>query len=312
VVHWDADGRKDLLVGRSDGIVMIFRNIGTDADPLFDRGARVQVGPPGSKSDIDVGARATSIVVDWNGDGREDLLVGALDGRVRLFLNEGAGEEPDFLSELIVQDSGADLVVPTGRSSPGFVDVTHDGRKDLVTGNTEGQLLLYENTGTTTVPSFSGYVLVEADGVAIDLPSSARSRPFVGQWTDDGVPDALIGAADGSVRAYAGNDVLTGVRPFGPFPPGAIARLLPARPNPFRGETSVPFELGRGGSVRVIVFDVTGRRIGTLVDGVHGEGPHEARWDGRGEDGRPVPAGIYFVRVEAGETTVSARLVRLR
>ena len=50
VVYWDADGRKDLLVGRSDGLVMIFLNIGTDADPHFDGGAPLQVGPPGSKS----------------------------------------------------------------------------------------------------------------------------------------------------------------------------------------------------------------------------------------------------------------------
>jgi len=312
VVHWDADGRKDLLVGRSDGLVMIFLNVGTNADPHFDRGAHLQMGPPGSKSNIDVGSRATPTTVDWDGDGRKDLVVGALDGKVRLFLNEGTDSAPDFVAEHLVQEAGADLVVPSARSSPEIVDLTHDGRKDILTGNTEGHLLLYENIGSSGVPVFSGYVHVESDGVPIDLPFSPRSRPFVCQWTGDGVPDVLIGAADGLVRVYQGSDVLTGAPPANPFPLAAGPRLLAAYPNPFRPGTTVPFALGRGGRVRVLVYDVAGRRVATLTDRVLGEGAHETCWDGRGDDGRPVSAGTYFVRMETGGTVASSKLVRLR
>jgi len=202
VVYWDADGRKDLLVGQADGTARLFRNTATEEDPSFDGGTLLQVGEPGFKTDIDVDRRATCTVVDWNNDAKKDLVLGALDGKIRVFLNEGTDTEPDFRSELLAQANGADLVVPTLRSSPVIRDLDNDGRKDLLTGNTEGQLLLYSNTGSDEAPSFSDYSLVEANGVPINLPDTPRSRPFVCDWTGDGLLDVLIGASDGRVHLY--------------------------------------------------------------------------------------------------------------
>ena len=202
MVYWDADGRKDLLVGQADGKVRIFLNTNTDDDPEFDGGTMLQVGAPGSKVDIDVGSRATSTVADWNNDGKKDLVVGALDGKLYVYLNEGSDTDPNFISETIAQEDDADLVVPSIRSSPVIRDLDGGGRKDLLTGNTNGQLLFYSNVGTNDAPTFSGYTEVEADGVPIDLPDTPRSRPFVCDWTGDGVPDVLIGALDGNVHLY--------------------------------------------------------------------------------------------------------------
>jgi len=206
VIYWDADERKDLLVGQADGRVKLFLNIGTDDDPTFDGGTFLQVGEPGFKVDINVGPRATPTVADWNNDARKDLVVGALDGRIRVFLNEGTHTEPDFRVERLAElEDGGALMVPTGRSSPVIRDLDDDGRKDLLTGNTEGQLLLYRNTGSDDAPAFSpDYVLVRSDGIPIDLTGEPRSRPSVCDWTDDGLPDVLIGAGDGQVHLYQG------------------------------------------------------------------------------------------------------------
>ena len=99
--------------------------------------------------------------------------------------------------------------MPQWRSSPCILDVDGDGKKDILTGNTEGQLLLYLNVGTDQAPVFSGYSLVESDGAAIDLPSSSplddvRSRPFVCDWTGDGYLDILVGAGTAKVHLYEG------------------------------------------------------------------------------------------------------------
>jgi hypothetical protein len=209
VVYWDADGRKDLLVGQADGTVKIFLNTGTDLDPTFDAGTFLKVGPSGAKANIDVEIRATSTVVDWDNDDLKDLAVGAYDGKIHLFINEGTDTEPDFLAETFAQEDGLDLVVPPlaptfGRSSPVIMDLDGDGKKDILTGNTDGQLLLYINTGTDAAPIFSGYSFVESDGTPIDLFGSARSRPFVCDWTGDGYLDALVGAGDGKVYLYQG------------------------------------------------------------------------------------------------------------
>jgi len=211
VEYWDADERKDLLVGQADGTVKIFLNIGTDESPAFDGGMFLQVGLPGSKTNINVGARATPCLVDWNSDGRKDLVVGAYDARIHIFINEGTDTEPDFLAETFAQIDGSDLAVPGKRASPVVLDLDQDGRKDILAGNTDGQLLFYRNVGTDAEPSFSDYELVESSGVPIDLPGSPRSRPFLCYWTGDGhfgpmdaYPDVLIGAGDGKVHLFRG------------------------------------------------------------------------------------------------------------
>jgi len=202
VVEWNADNRKDLLIGLANGTVKIYLNTGTDDNPTFDGGALLQVGQTGLKANIDVGDRATPCIVDWNNDGKKDLIVGALDGKIHIFINEGTDIVPDFRVETFAQASGSPLTVPAQRSSPVVLDLDGDGKKDLLTGNTEGELLLYINVGTDAEPKFSGYLSVESDGVPINLVGTPRSRPFVCDWTGDGYPDVLIGAGDGIVHLY--------------------------------------------------------------------------------------------------------------
>jgi len=204
VAQWDGDGKKDLLVGQANGTVRLYLNINTDADPLFDAGQFLQVGLPGAKVNINVGARATLCVVDWNNDARKDLVVGGYDGRVRLFINEGTDTEPDFRNETFAQDNGGDLVVPGSRASPVVADINNDSMKDVLAGNTNGELLFYANVMTNAAPAFAGYEFVRSEGVKIDLPGTPRARPFLCDWNQDGHKDLLVGAGDGKVHLYLG------------------------------------------------------------------------------------------------------------
>ncbi len=204
VFDWNQDGKKDLLLGLADGRVQLLLNENTDADPQFGLPGYLQVGSPSSKTEINVGDRATLAIVDWNNDGRYDLVTGALDGRARVYLNEAGPGPADFRAELIVEDGSGELAVPGGRSSPAVADLDGDGRKDLLLGNTEGQLLFYANLASDAAPAFDGFELVEAVGATIDLPGTPRSRPWVGDFDGDGTVDVLVGAADGLVRLYRG------------------------------------------------------------------------------------------------------------
>jgi hypothetical protein len=219
MVDWNNDGKLDLLAGLGDGTVKIFLNIGTTTcgvydpktklktgtttNPLFDNGTLLTAGPAGSKTTLDVGDRATPSFVDWNNDGKRDLIVGNLNGFVTLFLNQGADAAPDFLAGQFVQAGGVNLNIAEGRSSPVVVDADGDGRKDLIIGETNGKLYFYRNVGADAAPVFGAATTLLVKGVVITLPGSApRSRPFVCDYNHDGRLDVLVGESDGKVYLF--------------------------------------------------------------------------------------------------------------
>jgi hypothetical protein len=304
VVQWDGDGNRDLLVGLADGRVRLYRNVAADDDPAFDAGSFVTRGGV----DLDVGSRATPIVTDWDGDGRQDLVVGAMDGRVRVYLNAGTQGAPVFVTETVVAAGGSDLLVPSGRSSLCLADLDDDGVRDLLTGNTDGQLLIYHNDGTEHAPIFNSFAGVTADGVAIDLDGTPRSRPCLVDWDDDLALDILVGSGDGKVRLYRG---LTSV----PVPETMTATRLPqvvVAPNPFNPRTTVTVELTRPGQAVLSILALDGRRFLCRPAGWLAAGRHDLVWDGRDDAGRSLPSGTYLVRVDAGGVSGTTRATLVR
>ncbi|MDH4338734.1 MAG: T9SS type A sorting domain-containing protein [Candidatus Krumholzibacteria bacterium] len=83
-------------------------------------------------------------------------------------------------------------------------------------------------------------------------------------------------------------------------------------PNPFSTETMVSFTLPERGDVKLAVYDVAGRRVATLFSGEQGAGDHSVEWNGVGDNGERVGAGVYFVRIEAGKQTVTRKLLVMR
>jgi hypothetical protein len=308
-VYWDGDSRKDLLVGQADGKLRLYTNTNTDDDPEFDGGTLLQVGEPDLKIDIDVGERATPVVVDWNNDGKKDIVVGDKLGGVRVFVNAGTDTVPDFPAQSFVQNNGGDILVDGLRPSPHVADFTDDGRKDLLVGNTNGQLLLYENTGTDEAPEFSGFVYVSTAGMPIDL-SSSRSRPFACDWTGDGSTDVLIGSSDGLVRLYQGVGHMAGVDQIDHKVP--LAKLGSAYPNPFNPRVTIPFSMTDDGRVRITIHDTSGRLVAVLLDDVCSAGCHVATWRGTDASGRPVASGVYLARLESDSAADTGKLVLLR
>lgn len=94
--------------------------------------------------------------------------------------------------------------------------------------------------------------------------------------------------------------------------PGSFALAAP-QPNPFRNEASIQYDVpAAGGSVRVTVFDVHGRKVAGLVDGPQTPGRHSVGWGGRDDHGRRAVSGVYFVRMESPERTATRKVTLLR
>lgn len=83
-------------------------------------------------------------------------------------------------------------------------------------------------------------------------------------------------------------------------------------PNPFNPETVIRYETGEAGPVRIVVYNVVGQRIRTLVDQGMAAGLHQARWDGRDETGRDVASGTYLVRMDAERFSQTRKILLLR
>jgi hypothetical protein len=83
-------------------------------------------------------------------------------------------------------------------------------------------------------------------------------------------------------------------------------------PNPFNPSTVIAYEVSRPGRVRLMVFDILGRRIRTLRDGVLAAGRYRAVWDGKSDAGLEAASGIYFCILRGEGFYLARKMILLR
>jgi DNA-binding beta-propeller fold protein YncE len=93
--------------------------------------------------------------------------------------------------------------------------------------------------------------------------------------------------------------------------------LGPNVPNPFAGSTSIAYavpgiERSKGLRVRLMVYNLLGQALITLVDAEQPPGPYTVNWDGCSASGHPVASGVYLYRLECGGEVVTRRCVLVR
>ena len=79
-----------------------------------------------------------------------------------------------------------------------------------------------------------------------------------------------------------------------------VTELAGVFPNPVRASARVDYNLSTEARVDLSVYDVRGARVRTLASGAFGPGRYSVAWDGRGDSGSRLGAGMYFVRMSAG------------
>ena len=86
-----------------------------------------------------------------------------------------------------------------------------------------------------------------------------------------------------------------------------------AYPNPFNAGTQIPFVVRNADTrVTLVVFDILGRKVRTLIDGYRPVGSHVAIWEGRGDDGVMVGNGGYLVEFRTGEGQMIGKVMLLK
>ncbi len=90
---------------------------------------------------------------------------------------------------------------------------------------------------------------------------------------------------------------------------GDLAVLAKPQPNPFSSETRLEFVLTREQPVDLAVYDIHGRRVSTIAQGVYPAGSHSEGWSGKASDGTALAPGMYFLSLEAGDSRSTQRVV---
>lgn len=267
---------------------------------------------------------------DLIGDNVTDLAIGHPDGdpfgcrdcgEVYLVPNPASLPDSVWLSAL-----NTIRVVGTGQytyygTEIAMKDLTSDGRDELVivssgdytiATSVDETVILYGSASpqqTTFIASDSNLTRIRGPAHGVALGRGIVARDFSG----DGFADLALGAPyfqnnKGRTYVFFGCDIPSDTS-------GGTRRELAIRqnyPNPFNPRTTIEYSVPVRSHVRMVVYDVQGRRVATLVDRELDRGSYVADWAARDDAGREIASGVYFCRLSSRGEHVTSKLVLLR
>ncbi len=169
-----------------------------------------------------------------------------------------------------------------------------------------------DGPAAVTAVAATGVTLVSSVFGAGGAPAASPNFSCVGTA---GQPTPVVLSTSNQSILYAGfwgwwlGDSYFTAAPEGPLP---VSRLFPGHPNPFNPSTTIAFEIGEAGFVRLSIHDIRGLRLRRLVGEVRPAGRFNAIWDGRDDAGRPVASGLYICRLETLDHLETTKLVMIK
>ncbi len=169
-----------------------------------------------------------------------------------------------------------------------------------------------------------------AGGVRREIPGSPGRASIMGDKDGNGVPElaACFSKSDlrtlfagllsgrSSVTVAVEGELISGGRFTGSVSVSVLnsgsSLAVTMTPNPLSPEGTLTVSMPGPGFVRVMVYDITGRLVRSLVNEAAGGGYQDVRIDGRDQSGKRLPSGIYFYRIEVREGAVTGRFAIMR
>jgi hypothetical protein len=216
VVSWHKDGRPSLVIGEEDGRVSLLEN-------RAPRGSEPEFAPPRYLEQVDPylksGALSRPVAVDWNGDGKLDILSGNSAGYIQFFENTGTNAEPVFVDRGYLKAAGKTIRRMAGPNGSvqgpaetkwGYTNISVadwdlDGRLDILVNDIWGAVMWYRNIGSPKQPELAAAQPIEVEWPGPppkpdwvwwqpqgkQLVTEWRTTPAVVDWDRDGLPDLV-------------------------------------------------------------------------------------------------------------------------
>ncbi|NYT28159.1 MAG: VCBS repeat-containing protein [Candidatus Thiodubiliella endoseptemdiera] len=191
----DGDGDLDLVVGEYNGTLKYYQNTGTTSNPAYE----AKTGDDNPFNGINAGYSSSPILVDIDGDGDLDLVMGEGNGTLKYYQNTGTTSNPAY--EAKTGGSNPFNGIDVGDfATPTLADIDGDGDLDLVVGERYGTLKYYQNIGTTSNPA---YEVKTGDSNPFDgIDVGIYSAPNLADIDGDGDLDLVVGKYDGTLKYY--------------------------------------------------------------------------------------------------------------
>jgi hypothetical protein len=301
---WNGDGYPELAVADNDqlGGAGRFKVYGNTAGSLATT-------PTWNSATGGYGSHVSWVDLDLDGD--RDLGTGRWFGIARIYENTGGS-----LTGTPVWSSTTNSVI----ENMFWGDVDNDGlQANGVASSTGDGLRTLFRLGQEPVRSIDA-VLV--DGVP--QPASAYTFHLANGWVSMATPPAAgqpvevqytysvdldLGVTNWD--SNEGNYLFRNTSTVGVPDVAQAIRLLRAQPNPVRYTTMIRYRGEGVDRARLAVYDVSGRLVSVLHDGVLAAGLRTWEWDARDQGGARVARGTYFARLEAGGAVQVLKLVVL-
>ncbi len=203
----DGDGDADMIVGSDQGRIHFFKNIAGPGNP-----AQFVLSMPNLKNTanhiIDVGYTAAPQIIDIDGDGKKDLVIGGNNGKLLYLHHTGTGTETVPLFDSVTNFFGhvnvKQLYQLNGNSYPClFKEGTVT---KMLVGEETGNLYLYDSIDGNLSGTFH-----EVDKKYRGIFQGARTAPNVADIDNDGLLDMVLGNYEGGVTYYKGSSTLNGI-----------------------------------------------------------------------------------------------------
>jgi hypothetical protein len=91
-----------------------------------------------------------------------------------------------------------------------------------------------------------------------------------------------------------------------------VAFLAQNAPNPFCEKSTISYQVPAKQSVRISIFNLAGQRVRVLADGIQEPGYHQVKWDGTGERGDRLGAGVYFCHLSTDGYEATRKMILMR